>query len=53
MGHVVLLGDSIFDNDTYVEPEPAVIGQLRHEQRPLFGATYVYCPTHVQRLHFP
>lgn len=29
MSHVVLLGDSIFDNATYVPGEPAVIEQLR------------------------
>ena len=29
MGHVVLLGDSIFDNGRYVPGEPAVIDQLR------------------------
>jgi hypothetical protein len=30
-GHVVLLGDSIFDNGAYVRPKPAVIDQLRAE----------------------
>lgn len=29
MGHVVLLGDSIFDNKAYVPGEPAVIEQVR------------------------
>jgi hypothetical protein len=29
-GHVVLLGDSIFDNGSYVPDEPAVIAQLLH-----------------------
>lgn len=29
-GHVVLLGDSIFDNGAYVDGGPAVIAQLRH-----------------------
>lgn len=29
MGHVVLLGDSIFDNASYVPGEPAVVDQLR------------------------
>lgn len=28
MNHVVLLGDSIFDNQSYVEPGPNVISQL-------------------------
>jgi hypothetical protein len=30
MGHVVLLGDSIFDNARYVPDRPPVIDQLRH-----------------------
>jgi hypothetical protein len=29
MKHVVLLGDSIFDNTVYVPGKPAVIEQLR------------------------
>ena len=30
MNHIVLLGDSIFDNGAYVQPgEPAVVEQLR------------------------
>src|SRR5215470_9656566 len=29
MGHVILLGDSIFDNARYVPDRPAVIDQLR------------------------
>lgn len=29
MPHVVLLGDSIFDNLKYVQPEPDVVSQLR------------------------
>ena len=29
MGHVVLLGDSIFDNARYVPDRPPVIDQLR------------------------
>ena len=29
MPHVVLLGDSTFDNLTYVQPEPDVVSQLR------------------------
>ena len=33
MQHVVLLGDSIFDNLKYVQPEPDVVSQLR-EIRP-------------------
>ena len=31
MGHVVLLGDSIFDNGVYVAPAPDVVRQLRAE----------------------
>ena len=30
MNHIVLLGDSIFDNASYVPGKPAVIEQLRH-----------------------
>jgi hypothetical protein len=30
MGHVVLLGDSIFDNSRYVPDRPAVVEQVRH-----------------------
>lgn len=29
MGHIVLLGDSIFDNEAYVEDRPSVIDQLK------------------------
>jgi len=31
MGHVVLLGDSIFDNAIYVPGKPPVIEQLRNQ----------------------
>ena len=31
MGHVVLLGDSIFDNERYVPGGPDVVGHLRNE----------------------
>lgn len=31
MGHVVLLGDSIFDNERYVPGGPDVVGQVRKE----------------------
>lgn len=37
--HVVLLGDSIFDNQAYVRPDPAVIEQLREELPPGWRAT--------------
>src|SRR4051812_22398790 len=30
MGHAILLGDSIFDNASYVPGKPPVIEQLRH-----------------------
>ena len=30
MGHIVLLGDSIFDNASYVPEGPPVVTQLRH-----------------------
>lgn len=30
MGHVVLLGDSVFDNARYVPERPAVISQVQH-----------------------
>lgn len=40
MNHVVLLGDSIFDNAPYVEPsEPSVIDQLRQRLAPAWEAT--------------
>ena len=29
MAHIILLGDSIFDNLKYVQPEPDVLAQLR------------------------
>ena len=39
MKHVVLLGDSIFDNGVYVPGEPAVIDQLRSEMPDAWEAT--------------
>ena len=39
MGHVVLLGDSIFDNALYVPGGPAVIDQLRRELPAGWSAT--------------
>lgn len=39
MSHVVLLGDSIFDNRAYVAPEPDVIRQLRARLGPGWTAT--------------
>lgn len=38
-GHVVLLGDSIFDNKVYVEGGPDVVHQLRGELPPTWQAT--------------
>jgi hypothetical protein len=39
MGHVVLLGDSIFDNERYVPNHPPVIEQLRRSLPPGWAAT--------------
>ena len=40
MGHVVLLGDSVFDNGAYVRPgEPDVVQQLRRRLPAGWGAT--------------
>ncbi|RAK50946.1 SGNH/GDSL hydrolase family protein [Phenylobacterium deserti] len=39
MSHVVLLGDSIFDNGAYVQPGPDVIAQLRLKLGPGWKAT--------------
>jgi hypothetical protein len=39
MPHVVLLGDSIFDNAAYVPGEPAVVEQLRGHLPPAWSAT--------------
>ena len=38
-GHVVLLGDSIFDNQAYVPGEPDVVAQLREELPREWSAT--------------
>jgi hypothetical protein len=38
-GHVVLLGDSIFDNKAYVGEDPDVIMQLREELPPGWKAS--------------
>jgi hypothetical protein len=38
-GHVVLLGDSIFDNKAYVDGGPDVVGHLRGELPPGWQAT--------------
>lgn len=39
--HIILAGDSIFDNDTYVPGEPGVIAQLRRALPPGWRATKV------------
>ena len=41
MGHVVLLGDSIFDNAAYVRGRPSVLEQLRQELPEGWRATLV------------
>ena len=47
MSHVVLLGDSIFDNRAYVAPEPDVIHQLRGRLGPDWAATLLAVDGHV------
>jgi hypothetical protein len=47
MGHVVLLGDSIFDNAAYVPERPAVIEQLRHALPKAWKATLLAIDGHV------
>jgi hypothetical protein len=39
MGHIVLLGDSVFDNAAYTGPEPDVITHLRSVLPPRWKAT--------------
>jgi hypothetical protein len=47
MPHVVLLGDSIFDNRSYVAPEPDVVHQLRDEVSADWVATLLAVDGHV------
>ena len=47
MGHVVLLGDSIFDNARYVPDRPPVIDQLRQSLPPDWGASLLAVDGHV------
>ena len=47
MPHVVLLGDSIFDNARYVPDRPAVIDQLRQTLPPDWNATLLAVDGHV------
>jgi hypothetical protein len=47
MSHVVLLGDSIFDNEAYVPDRPPVIEQVRRGLPPEWMATLVAVDGHV------
>ena len=47
MSHVVLLGDSIFDNRAYVAPEPDVVHQLRSRLGSGWSATLLAVDGHV------
>src|SRR6476659_6170002 len=47
MGHVVLLGDSIFDNARYVPDRPPVIEQLRRSLPVGWRATLLAVDGHV------
>lgn len=47
MGHVVLLGDSIFDNAAYVPGQPAVIEQVQRSLPPGWQATLLAVDGHV------
>src|SRR5262249_20264120 len=45
--HVVLLGDSVFDNGAYVPGEPPVIEQLREALQPGWAASLLAVDGHV------
>jgi GDSL-like Lipase/Acylhydrolase family len=47
VGHVVLLGDSIFDNERYVPDRPPVIEQLRQRLPASWSATLLAVDGHV------
>jgi hypothetical protein len=47
MGHVVLLGDSIFDNARYVPDRPSVIEQLRQSLPDSWRATLLAVDGHI------
>ena len=47
MGHVVLLGDSIFDNARYVPDRPPVIEQVRRSLPPTWRATLLAVDGHI------
>jgi hypothetical protein len=49
MGHIVLLGDSIFDNARYVPNQPSVIDQLRHSLSKDWKATLLAVDGHVAK----
>ena len=49
MGHVVLLGDSIFDNARYVPGRPPVIEQLRQALPPGWLATLLAVDGHITK----
>ena len=49
MGHVVLLGDSIFDNAAYVPGEPSVIQQLKNRLSDGWQATLLAVDGNVTR----
>ena len=49
MSHVVLLGDSIFDNQSYVGAGPDVISQVRALLAPDWSATLLAVDGHVTR----
>ena len=47
MGHVILLGDSIFDNERYVPDRPPVIEQVRHSLPTGWQASLLAVDGHV------
>lgn len=49
MPHIVLLGDSVFDNRAYVTPDPDVITQLRAKLDASWIATLLAVDGHVTR----
>src|SRR6516162_7930738 len=49
MSHVVLLGDSIFDNARYVPDKPPVIDQVRRSLPPGWKASLLAVDGHVAR----
>lgn len=47
MGHIILLGDSIFDNASYVPGRPPVVEQLRRSLPPGWRASLLAVDGHV------